>query len=117
MTRWLAKLFGWTLCGGALCGCAHYTYLDADGNQRTIGWVNMTQPAAGATTPVAANWVRLRTVGFALSSTELGSTLELGYSDNTLAVVRNHSCAFIGQLSNGGVSFKGEDYAYAGNTK
>jgi hypothetical protein len=90
----------------AICsGCSH-TWIDAHGNRNVIGLVKLTLPAASASPP-AADWIRTQTVGFALSRSEFASQLEFGYSDNTLAIVRNNSCAFIGPLP----PLKGEDYA------
>jgi hypothetical protein len=80
-----------------LGGCAH-AYIDGDGNRNVIGFVHLTLPPA-AQEPRAADWMRMRTLGLALSRTEIGGALEFGYSDNTLAVIRNNSCVRIGQLS------------------
>jgi hypothetical protein len=69
-----------------LLGCAH-AYIDADGNRNVIGFVHLTLPPPAAD-PKTADWLRMRTVGLALSRTDIGGALELGYSDNTLAVIR-----------------------------
>jgi hypothetical protein len=79
-----------------LSGCAH-AYIDADGNRNVIGFVHLTLPPS-AEDPKTADWMRMRTVGLALSRTDIGSALELGYSDNTLAVIRKNSCVQLGQL-------------------
>lgn len=78
------------LAATALAGCAH-SYIDTDGNRHVIGLVHLTLPPSNAA-PRAADWMRTRTVGLALSRMDIGSSLELGYSDNLLAVVRNNSC-------------------------
>lgn len=81
---------------GALGGCAH-AYVDADGNRNVVGFVHLTLPPS-TPEPKAADWMRMRTVGLALSRTDIGGALELGYSDNTLAVVRNNSCVQLNRL-------------------
>jgi hypothetical protein len=78
------------LCAPALFGCA-YTYIDADGNRNAIGFVHLTVPPT-TPEPKAADWMRLRTFGFVLSRTDIGSALEVGYADSTLAAVRNNKC-------------------------
>lgn len=90
-----ATLVG-ALVGAMLGGCAH-TYTDAGGNRHIVGLVNLTLPAESSERK-AADWIRMRTVGLALSRTDIGSALELGYSDNTLAVVRNNSCVQLARL-------------------
>jgi hypothetical protein len=88
-----------------LGGCAH-AYIDADGNRNVIGFVHLTLPPP-AMEPKAADWMRMRTVGLALSRTDIGGALEFGYSDNTLAVIRKNSCVQIGQLSTNLLSASG----------
>lgn len=85
-SRLLLALLG----AGTLAGCAH-TYIDREGNRNIIGWVNLTLPPA-APEPRAADWMRVRTVGLVLSRTDIGSALEIGYADSTLAAIRNDSC-------------------------
>lgn len=84
------------LVAGTLCGCAH-SYIDADGTRHVIGLVHLTLPPSDPA-PRAADWMRTRTVGLALSRMDIGSSLELGYSDNLLAVVRNNSCVSMDTL-------------------
>lgn len=79
-----------------LGGCAH-AYTDAAGERHIVGLVHLTLPADSAGDK-AADWMRMRTVGVALSSTDIGSALEIGYSDNTLAVMRNNSCVSMHRL-------------------
>ena len=85
-----------SLWAAALGGCAH-TYIDSEGNRNIIGWVNLTLPPA-APEPRAADWMRVRTVGLVLSRTDIGSAIELGYADSTLAAIRNNSCVLLGRL-------------------
>jgi len=105
----LVRLFGWGLSASALCSCAH-SYVDAEGNRHIVGLVKLTIPPA-TTEPAAADWVRLRHVGLALNRGEFANSLILGYSDNTTAVIRNHSCANLGTLPTAALSLYGEDYA------
>jgi len=84
------------LGAAALGGCAH-TYIDSDGNRNVIGWVNLTLPPA-APAPRAADWMRVRTLGLVLSRTDIGSAIELGYADSTLAAIRNDSCVQLDRL-------------------
>lgn len=92
----LGLALGLALALAMLAGCAH-TYVDAGGNRHVVGMMHLTLPADTAI-PKSADWLRMRTIGLALSSTDLGSALELGYSDNTLAVVRNNSCVRLDRL-------------------
>jgi hypothetical protein len=88
----LLKLCAFSLLASLLSGCAH-SYVDQHGNRHIVGLVSVTLP------PVpdngTADWVRLRTVGLAINRGSFISSLDLGYSDSTLAVIRNNSCAFI----------------------
>lgn len=74
----------------ALQGCAH-TYVDADGARHMLGLVYLTLPTAG---PTAGESLRSQSFGLSLSASEAGSALVLGYSDTTLAFVRNNSLVF-----------------------
>jgi hypothetical protein len=85
-----------SLGAAMLGGCAH-TYIDNEGNRNIIGWVNLTLPPA-APGPKAADWMRVRTLGVVLSRTDIGSAIELGYADNTLAAIRNNSCVPLDRL-------------------
>jgi hypothetical protein len=71
-------------------GCAHVSS-NADGTRQITGWVSITLPPASSA-PTAADWIRLRTFGLAYSRTDLGTNIDVGYSDNTLAVMRGNSC-------------------------
>jgi hypothetical protein len=90
--RWLLAALGTS----ALGGCAH-TYIDSQGNRNIIGWANLTLPPANPA-PRAADWMRVRTVGLVLSRTDIGSAIELGYADSTLAAIRNDSCVQLASL-------------------
>lgn len=74
----------------ALQGCAH-TYVDADGARHMLGLVYLTLPPAG---PTSGESLRSQSFGLSLSASEAGSALVLGYSDTTLAFVRNNSLVF-----------------------
>lgn len=104
-----ARLYGLILATCVLSGCAH-SYADADGNRHIIGLVNLTiSPATSE--PAAADWVRMRNVGIAISRSEFASSLDIGYSDNMTAVIRNHSCAYIGILPTAVLTSTGENHA------
>ena len=92
-----------------LSACAH-TYIDADGNRNVVGWVHLTLPPAMADRK-AADWIRMRTFGLAVSSTDIGGAFELGYSDNTLAVIRNNSCVALDRLPPSLQLSQGEQHA------
>lgn len=106
--RFLALLNGGALA--LLAGCAH-TYLDSAGNRHVIGWVDLTLPAAAAKDK-GADWIRLRTIGLAYSSTDIGNAIEFGYSDNTLAVIRNNSCVLLDPALAALLTSKGEPHAH-----
>lgn len=105
MRKGRRKRYGWSplqhallgaLCCATLSGCAH-SYIDADGNRAVIGLVHLTLPATERA-PAAADWMRVRTVGLSLASTNIGAALGFGYTDDVLAVVRNHSCVSTDRL-------------------
>jgi hypothetical protein len=96
------------LAGALLGGCAH-SYADADGNRHFVGIMHLTLPPAAESK--AADWMRWRTVGVAISRSEIGNAVEIGYSDNTLAVVRNNSCAALDRLPLTLMSSAGEHHA------
>ena len=78
-----------------LGGCAH-SWIDTSGNRRVMGWVDLTLPPP--TTVGGADWTRVRTIGLALSRSEGGAEITVGYSDNTLAIIRDNSCVAIHPL-------------------
>lgn len=97
-----------------LSGCAH-NYLDQAGNRRVIGWVDLTLPPAIAAHDTGADWIRMRTFGLAISSSPIGSALDLGYSDNTVAVVRNNSCVALPPNAFSSVNSTGDNHANSPN--
>ena len=68
-------------------GCAH-VYVDAQGRTHAVGFVWMTLPTQSEH---AGQAVRMRTVGVALTRSEVASSLVVGYQDSTLAFLRNHA--------------------------
>jgi hypothetical protein len=76
-----------------LGGCVHMSS-NPDGTRQITGWVSMTLPPTSAS-PTAADWIRLRSFGLAYSRTDIGTSVDLGYSDNTLAVIRGNSCIIL----------------------
>lgn len=80
----------WLFCVscGLLAGCAH-VHVDADGQRHIVGFLMLTLPPVVA--EPAADSIRARTLGLAITQSPLGGGVVLGYSDTTLAVVRNHS--------------------------
>jgi hypothetical protein len=105
--RHVCRLLLAALATAALGGCAH-TYIDGQGNRNIIGWVNLTLPPADPA-PRAADWMRVRTVGLVLSRTDIGSAIELGYADSTLAAIRNDSCVQLDRLPS--ILFAGDSHA------
>lgn len=85
--RRLLAVIGWPLLFISLSGCAHVT-VDADGTRHVTGLVVMTlQPVLP---DVGADAVRLRSIGLTVTSGHVAaSQLTLGYSDMTIAVMRN----------------------------
>jgi hypothetical protein len=73
-----------------LGGCA-VQYVDADGNRRFVGLMNLTLPPVNQSGK-GADFTRMRTVGVAFSHTDIGGALEIGYSDNTVLAIQNNSC-------------------------
>ena len=76
-----------------LAGCAH-SYVDEQGRTHVIGLVALTLPAGGradAATP-GAELLRLRTIGLSFVQTPgAGNSLVLGYSDSTIAWLRDNT--------------------------
>jgi len=80
-----------TLLGGAmlaagLCSGCSALYVDAEGRRHVIGFVALTLPPADAAS-AAADTLRMRTLGLALTSSPVGSSITLGYSDDTLTAI------------------------------
>ena len=70
-------------------GCAH-VYVDADGARHIVGLVWLQLPPASAE-PNAGEALRTRSLGLTLTLSDAGNALTLGYSDITLAFLRNDS--------------------------
>ena len=83
------------LRGGALAvlalagGCAH-VWVDAEGQRHLLGWMHLTLPPAQG--PIAAETLRVQTLGLGWTRAEVGSALVLGYADTTLGFLRNGVC-------------------------
>lgn len=80
----------WLLVGLAawlLGGCAHL-HVDDQGRRHLVGFVWLTLPAADVG-PVGADALRARSVGLAIVRSPAGSGVTLGYSDQTVTVIRN----------------------------
>lgn len=74
-----------SLMGVLAAGCAHVR-VDAEGNRHVLGFAAFTLPAADAS---GGSALRSRVVGLSFTSSEAGSAFVLGYSDATVAFVRN----------------------------
>lgn len=86
MPRWLGLVTVshlWVV----LAGCAHVV-VDPDGTQHISGLMMLTLPPAHQ--DVAADVVRMRTFGLTMTrDPTAGAQLTLGYSDTTIAAIRN----------------------------
>lgn len=72
----------------AVQGCASVT-VDADGTRHITGLMRLTLPSVS---DAGADALRLQAVGLSfVSSPVVGTSLVIGYSDTSLAVVRDHS--------------------------
>ncbi|HEY0833474.1 MAG TPA: hypothetical protein VGE72_06140 [Azospirillum sp.] len=76
------------LAGVALGGCS-YSVTDEAGNRRIIGFVDMTVTPAAPGSPVAGSVVDVTTVGVALARHGQGGHLAIGYTRDTVAVLRD----------------------------
>lgn len=73
----------------ALAGCAHVV-VDADGTRHIAGFMMLTLPPAHQ--DVGAEAVRLRALGLTVTRGHAaGAQVTLGYSDTTIATIRNDS--------------------------
>ncbi|HSI59054.1 MAG TPA: hypothetical protein VLA16_15950 [Ideonella sp.] len=70
-------------------GCAH-VYVDGQGVRHVIGLVWLSLPPASPERN-AAESLRTRSLGLTLTLSEAGSALTLGYSDATMAFLKNDS--------------------------
>ncbi len=71
-------------------GCAH-TSVDSQGNRRIIGFVMLTLPPSIRPADVGGDAIRQQSLGLSITQWPLGTAVSLGWSDTTLAAVRNHS--------------------------
>lgn len=74
---------------GFLTGCA-YNYVGADGARHVVGLVHVTLPAGGPRATAAS--LRAQALGLSYTQADVGTALSLGYSDTTLAYVRDNTC-------------------------
>ncbi len=74
----------------ALAGCA-FNYVGADGERHLVGLVHVTLPADASQSAAAAS-VRARALGLSYTQADVGHSLSLGYSDTTVAYVRDNTC-------------------------
>jgi hypothetical protein len=84
-----------------------------DGTRNVLGLAHVSVPPAIAPAAIGADWIRVRNIGLAFSRTPLGNALDIGYSDNTLAGIHQHSCVRIEQP----FTLSGEDYASSQQTR
>lgn len=69
-------------------GCSHF-YVDADGRGHVIGLVALTLPAPEGR--IGAETLRIHSVGITLTRSPVGDALVIGYSDNSITAVHDHS--------------------------
>ncbi|HSW07131.1 hypothetical protein [Aquabacterium sp.] len=88
MRRWLS-LIAMTPLLALLTGCAHVV-VDPDGTRHIAGFMVLTLPPAHQ--DIGADAVRLRSLGLTVTRGHAaGAQLTLGYSDTTIAAMRNDS--------------------------
>lgn len=88
MARWHGLIAASSLWA-ALSGCAHVA-VDSDGTRRIVGFMVLTLPPAHE--EVGADAVRIRSLGLTVTRGHAaGAQLTLGYSDTTIAAMRNDS--------------------------
>ena len=73
-----------------LTGCA-YSYVGADGSRHVVGLAHVILPPEGPHPSPAAS-IRTQALGFSLTQGDVGTALSLGYSDITIAYVRENTC-------------------------
>lgn len=71
-----------------LHGCAH-VYVDADGTRHVLGLVHLELPAESTAKP-GGEALRSQSFGLSVTSSAVGQAVVLGYSDTTLAFVRDN---------------------------
>lgn len=73
-----------------LCACVSYSYVDAAGTQRVIGWVKLELPAPA---PGGAGAMSITTLGLsAYARPTTGAGVALGYNRETLLAVPDNAC-------------------------
>lgn len=72
-----------------LAGCA-FNYIGADGARHLVGLVHVTLPADPSQSAAAS--VRAQALGLSYTQADVGHSLSLGYSDTTVAFVRDNTC-------------------------
>lgn len=80
---------GLTIASAAFTGCAQLV-VNSDGSRHLLGCMAVSLPPVDG--DIGADSVRMRTLGLALvHGNVVGASIVLGYSDTTLAAVRNNS--------------------------
>lgn len=88
MRRWLG-LIAVSLLLALPAGCAHVA-VDPDGTRHVMGLMVLTLPPARQ--DIGADAVRMRSLGLTVTRGHAaGAQLTLGYSDTTIAALRNDS--------------------------
>jgi hypothetical protein len=89
--RFAQRTFAAGVTAGMLTlqGCANVAWVDDNGRQHVAGWVWMTLPSAKDGYN-AAQALRTRSLGVTLTKTELEQAVTLGYSDQTIAFIRDN---------------------------
>lgn len=88
MSRWLSMSAG-VLLFTSLAGCAHMV-VGPDGTRHITGFMVLTLPPANQ--DIGADAVRMRSLGLTVTSGHAaGAQITLGYSDTTIAAMRNDS--------------------------
>jgi hypothetical protein len=93
--RVLAKLGFLLGLVSSVCGCA-YTYLDEAGAMHFVGLAVVTIPASGSRDNEGARLVRVRNIGLSIVSAEIASSISLGFNADTVAVIYNNACVYLG---------------------
>ena len=83
----LLCVFGLTL---AVTSCS-YSYVDATGARRVIGFVNLTVKTPGESQTLAGEVYDFTAIGFAFHRTATDSGASFGYSRLTVAAIRNNA--------------------------
>lgn len=87
MLRNASRLFLLIVLFHSLAGCAHVV-VDPDGTRHITGFMVLTLPPGQQ--EVAADVIRMRTLGLTVTDGPgIGTQLSLGYSDTTIASMKN----------------------------